>query len=379
MNPAASLLVPNTELNDTPQQLTAFLLNPPSTLGYNLRLALNSGGLESSAATPGYAPGNNPGFVYDASTQQLGFQGKMTQAILSALDSPTITVFAFNSAGNVMTTTGADGKEYFATKQVSFASQSTILALYAQSQTSTPANGSANIQSGLQIGGPGQFDITAASMDLGNSPGIISWGIYGAPYAPYQSLAPWTPSGAAVNVNVAGDITLLTSTIASIYGGNVTVNSGGSIYLSQGNFSAFAGANICYGIFTSGHSDVNVLAENNINIGGARIAAFDGGNISIASVHGNVNAGNGVNSLLIVPAIYQSANGSLDTSGHIDSPYPFGSGVVANSPGAGNRSPGDETLPGNITIHTPEGNITSTLGGIQQVALDGSVLWPDRP
>ena len=64
-------------------------------------------------------------------------------------------------------------------------------------------------------------------MDLGNSPGIISWGIYGAPYAPYQSLAPWTPSGAAVNVNVAGDITLLTSTIASIYGGNVTVNSGG--------------------------------------------------------------------------------------------------------------------------------------------------------
>ena len=91
---------------------------------------------------------------------------------------------------------------------------------------------------GFQIGGPGQFNISAASLDLGSSGGIISWGV-GSAFNPinYASLAPWTASGASINVNVNGDISLLTSTIASIYGGNVSVNCGGGLYLSQGNFA----------------------------------------------------------------------------------------------------------------------------------------------
>ena len=79
----------------------------------------------------------------------------------------------------------------------------------------------------------------------------------------------------------AGDISLLTSTIASIYGGDVTVNCGGALYLSQGNFALIPpGANVCYGIFTSGDSDVSVVAGQDINIGGARIATFNGGDVS---------------------------------------------------------------------------------------------------
>jgi hypothetical protein len=175
-------------------------------------------------------------------------------------------------------------------------------------------------------------------------------------------------------VNVTGDITLLSSTIASIYGGDVAVTSGGSVNLSLGNFALIpAGANVSYGIFTSGDSDVTVTAENDINIGGARIGTFNGGNVSVTSEHGNVNAGNGANSILVVPVIrFDPATGLLTTDAIAD-PRPFGSGIMAISPTAEYQAPGSSGLPGNITVNTPQGDIVSTLGGIQQFALNGSI------
>jgi hypothetical protein len=57
----------------------------------------------------------------------------------------------------------------------------------------------------------------------------------------------------------------------------------------------------------------------------------------------------------------------------IDDPRPFGSGIIAVSPSQRFVPPGASDLPGNITVATPEGNITSTLGGIQQYAMNGSI------
>ena len=97
---------------------------------------------------------------------------------------------------------GADGNYYFATTTASFVPPSSLEALYTQSLNSV--RDAQSQPPGFQIGGPGQFNINAASMDLGSSGGIISWGI-GSAFNPvnYASLAPWTPSGAAVNVNVS--------------------------------------------------------------------------------------------------------------------------------------------------------------------------------
>src|ERR1035441_911068 len=232
-----------------------------------------------------------------------------------------------------------------------------------------------SLSPGLQIGGPGQFNINAASLDLGSSAGIISWGI-GSAYNPvsYESLAPWTPSGAAVNVNVTGDISLLTSTIASIFGGDVAVNSGGGVSLSQGDFALIPPeANMAYGIWTSGHSDVSVVAAQDVNIGGARIGTFNGGNVFVESEHGSVNAGNGANSVLVVPVIRLDPATGLLISDSIASPRPFGSGIMAISPTAEYQAAGSSGLPGNITVNTPQGDIVSTLGGIQQFALNGSI------
>ncbi len=267
----------------------------------------------------------------------------------------------------------ADGNYYFATTTASFVPLTTLQQLYSQSLNS--AKDAQSQPPGFQIGGPGMFNINAAALNLGSSGGIMSWGI-GSAFNPvdYAFLAPETTSGAAVNVNVTGDITMLSSTIASIYGGNVSVNCGGGLYLSQGNFALIpAGANVCYGIFTSGGSAVSVVAGQDINVGGARIATFNGGDVSVTSEHGSVNAGNGANSILVVPVIRLDAATSQPISDSIASPRPFGSGIMAISPTAQYQVAGGTGLPGNITVSTPEGDIVSTLGGIQQFALNGNV------
>ena len=149
---------------------------------------------------------------------------------------------------------------------------------------------------------------------------------------------------------------------------------GARLSLSQGNFALIpAGANVSYGIFTSGNSDVSVVAGQDINIGGARIATFNGGDVFVTSEHGSVNAGNGANSILVVPVIRLDPATGLLTSDTIANPRPFGSGIMAISPTAQYQAAGSSGLPGNITVETPQGDIVSTLGGIQQFALNGTV------
>ena len=361
IDPNASLLVPPTILAGTPAQQTAYALA-------HLRLALKDGYQLQGA----YDPNANPGFIYDAATGQLGFQYQMNQNVLGAL-SGAVPVLKFDANGNVITQRGTDGQYYFATTTATLAPVGQLTALFNASQSSV-AN-SQNLSAGFQMGGPGQFILNADSLDLGSSGGIFSWGVASA-YNPvnYSYLAPWTPAGASIKVNVTGDISLLTSTIASIDGGNVMVTSGGSLYLSQGNFALIpVGANVSYGIFTAGHSDVIIDAGRDVDIGGARIATFNGGNITIVSEHGTVNAGNGANSILVIPTIYHDpVSGDLLT-GAINNPSPFGSGVLSVLPTGTYQAAGGNGLPGNITITTPQGNIISTLGGIQQYALNGSV------
>jgi filamentous hemagglutinin family protein len=362
VDPTVSLQVPANVLLMTPAQQTAYAYS-------NLRLVLREG----YQLHPGYDPDANPGFIYDPTTGQLGFQYQMPSSVLNALNKTAIPILELNQLGNVVLQRGADGNYYFATTTTSFVPPSSLQELYAQSLNSV--RDAQSQPPGFQLGGPGQLNINAASLDLGSSGGIMSWGISSA-FNPvnYASLAPWTPSGASVNVNVTGDISLLTSTIASIYGGGVSVNCGGGLYLSQGNFALIpAGQTVCYGIFTSGDSDVTVVAGQNINIGGARIGTFNGGNVFVESEHGSVNAGNGANSVLVVPVISLDPATGLLTTDQIANPRPFGSGIMAISPTAQYQAAGSSGLPGNITVNTPQGDIVSTLGGIQQFALDGSI------
>src|ERR1700687_1606281 len=102
-------------------------------------------------------------------------------------------------------------------------------------------------------------------MNLGPPLGVLSWGIGGPPgdnrrYAP---LAGSIDSGAAINLSLKGDLDMFTSTIASLYGGNVNVESKEG-KLNLGSQELFGQSRFAFGIYTSGHSDVHVTAAKDI-------------------------------------------------------------------------------------------------------------------
>ena len=279
----------------------------------------------------------NPGFVYDPATGLLGYQYQMNSYVRGILEGPlTAIVYQPNQPGVPDIYKAADGNYYFVTTPVSFVSASVIETLYQQSLTSV--HGATDLPLGFQIGGPGQFTINASSMDLGASQGIVSWGSsFGQSSGglDYSALANLTDNaGAAINVNVTGDLRMLTSTIATFNGGNVTISSGGAINLGLAGvpFQPSNAGNFAYGIYTAGAGDVNVTANGDINIDTARIATFNGGNIIVESYNGDINAGNGANLDLQVPFYLYDPRTGTASSGLIADPPLYGSGILALVP-----------------------------------------------
>jgi filamentous hemagglutinin family protein len=300
-------------------------------------------------------------FVYLPSSQQLGIRGPMSSSLLSALSTP-LTVLVVDAQGNPIITPGG----HILTTQYTFAPSSKLSDLWTASQIIPK-----DPPPGYQIGGPGKFVINAGSIDLGNTLGILSWGI-GGPLGDnrrYAALAGSAQSGAEIDVNVTGDLTMLTSTIASMYGGDVNVKStGGSLDL--GSQDLLGTSRFAFGIYTSGHSDVNVEAAGDVNINGSRIAAYNGGNVSVKSDHGDVNAGSG--GFVYVNVQLVSRDPTTGESVTKEDPI-YGSGIVAVSLPTQFQTPGGNPLPGNITVLTPEGDIVSSQAGILQLALDGNI------
>lgn len=369
---------------DLVAQITSFdALTAPGSNGLAYYLKANNYLLFPSDSNSGNF-GQNPGFLYDPTSHQLGFQGNMSTVLsptqIAALEGGTITVLVADAQGNPI----LDANGHLQVRTYTFSAAPDIASLDTESLDAASV---ASAPPGYQIGGPGTLDIHAGSINLGYTPGITSYG-FGGGYSSLEGLCGTLDSGgAAINVDVDGNLTMITSAIDSIDGGDVTVNAGGEIDISQGNFDFQTSK--CYGIYTSGHSDVSVTAEGDINIGSGCVGTFNGGNVFIESFDGDVNAGNGADKALFVYGTFLdpvtglpfiSTMGNLsDPSTLQKDPAPYGSGILAESPTAkyqtpgGNRAADGEMLPGNITVETPNGNILSGRGGISQFALDGSI------
>ena len=316
----------------------------------------------SSIGLLGLAPGQTDGFLYNPSTLQLGFQGRMSPQLYNLLTGP-LQVVQYGPDGVPLVQNGQ-----LVTEPVTFGGAAAINYLYNQSQ-SVPTSSSF----GYHIEGPGLFHIQAGSMDLGSSLGIISSGAYDiASGGLNPALAQIGGAGADIRLDLAGDLSMFTSRICSRAGGDITVNCGGSIDLGlqavgSSDNSAGAGA---FGIYTSAYSDVSVTARGDINVNGSRIAAFSGGNVFVESLEGTVYAGSGVNNAV------QVWKQMIDPSTGLPTDVPtslFGSGIVATSMEAMNRNPGDPALPGNITVLTPRGDIISDSAGILQMVIGGAL------
>jgi filamentous hemagglutinin family protein len=324
--------------------------------------------LLENAVVPGSGPNSaNAGSLfpnlflfYLPGTQQLGYYGIMTPAV-EALLLGSLQEKTYTPAGKVI----LDAQGNYVTTTVSFAADSgstqplyqAIQALYSASQNSIVSSAAPQ---GIIIGGPGQLDITAQSMDLGASEdGISSVGP-----AFNSALAKIATQGASIKIDLTGDLDMFASQISSWYGGAININVGGSIDAGLANLP-FQQSLTPHGIWTSDDSDISVIAQGNIDIDGSRIATYDGGNINVESVQGNVDAGSGsLNAILVNEVLVNPTTGAVTTP----TQQMAGSGILATTlPGA----PGSLEV-GNITVNTPQGNIDASLGGITQEPKNGN-------
>ena len=292
-------------------------------------------------------------FHYDPGTHSLTFQGRMSGEQLQALLNLQVAVLdqfgrpVLNPDGTVKTV------------PAEFISAALAQQLYVSSQD-IPSNPN----TGYVIGGGGRFDLTAHDLDLGATAGIISQG-------PRENaaLANYFTHGADINVNLTGNLNMFSTAIESLNGGGIAIYADGTINVGSSFFQP--DNSVARGIFTTdNHSDVSVIARSDININGSRIAAYDGGNVLVRSLTGNVDAGVGGRGSVTVEKIY------VDPVTHqilTYAPTIPGSGILATTfpPSLSPGFPASRATVGNILVETPRGNITANAGGIVQIPLNG--------
>ena len=292
-------------------------------------------------------------FYYDATTKTLTFQGRMTTDELEALLNLQVPVYDANGQPVV------DSNGNPVTQPAQFISASTLQSLFTATQ-SVPDNP----DSGFRLGGGGTFQITAGSLDLGATAGIVSEGV-----AENAALANYFTKGANIEVSVGGDLDMFSTTISSVNGGKISVSAGGNIDLGS---TVFVGNDeFARGIFSTDGGSVSVLAGGDIDINGSRIAAYDGGDATVVSQHGNVNVGTGGQGSAPVEELYVNPSTRAISSYTVTIP---GCGILATTfPRSLDPSfPTSQYTLGNILVEAPQGNITSTSAGIVQIPLNGS-------
>jgi filamentous hemagglutinin family protein len=270
---------------------------------------------------------------YDATSGMISFVGIMGSATEQSLLNPT----------------DANGNAIFTGTQLT-AWQATVIQLYSDSQSASLGD------NGLVLSGPGNFNIGANSIDLGISGGI-------SVTAPDSVLAAISPYGANINVATIGNLEMTSTKIANeSYLGGITLNVGGTLDVG-GQFTTFGDPDTAKGIFTTSGGDVFVTANSDVNVDSSRIAAYDGGNITIESKNGNVNAGTGGSGYVNMNAL------ELDPLTHELTSVPAtipGSGILATT------VPGSDAVLGNVLVETPNGNISASAGGVLQIPFNGS-------
>ena len=316
-------------------------------------LAVAYSPLTGSLATPGSLTSLASLFYYDPATQTLTFQGRMTTDEFQALLNLTVPVYAANGQPVL------EANRNPVTQTVPFVSPAVLQSLYAASQD-IPSDP----DSGYRLGGAGAFNITAASLDLGATAGIVSEGP-----AENTALANYFTRGADINVTLTGDLDMFSTTISCLNGGNINVQAGGTVNLGSTYFSG----NDAFprGIFSTDEGNVTVVAGGDIDINGSRIAAYDGGNVTVESLYGNVEVGAGGQGSATVEEFYVDPLTRVPASYTTTIP---GSGILATTfPVSLNPSfPTSQNAVGNILVETPQGNVTSTSAGIVQIPLNGS-------
>jgi filamentous hemagglutinin family protein len=326
---------------------------------------------------------------YNPDTQVLTYQnipGVSLKDILQLLQNLTVQVYKngvpqLDSNGNPVTTS------------VSVLTSATAQALLAQYNVENAFSG---IQAGLgppdgtygyTIGGGGEFNITARTIDLGTSAGIQSEGVAlytvrgSYPLAQLFGTGGVFDHGADITItttgnhsagetagDLVGDLDMYSSSIASLQGGNISIYAGGDVNAGSADFSV--NTTSVRGIYSTDQGNVFVYANGDINVNGSRIAVYDtrqdnssatpGGSVTVVSRNGNINAGSG-------------GSGFVNVSSYLVNPDQLVTADSSTIPGSGIMDV-SYTLPGNILVEAPNGTVNAAAGGILQLLLNGPPL-----
>ena len=252
---------------------------------------------------------------------------------------------------------------------------------------------------GLALAGGGAFNITARTIDLGTSGGIESQGVvYNAaenyPLAQLFGNGGAFTKGADVTVTttgnhtepnatsgeLAGDMDMTLSSIDSLFGGNITINASADLNAGQPNLNVNSQG--VRGIYTSSGGDLNITAKGNINVFGSRLTTFDGGNITVESLDGDINAGSGSSSPVSVSGYYEDPATLTVYSDSAQIPF---SGIAALTfpDRKQDNYPAPPPVIGNILVEAPNGtagtanpSIASDSAGILQLPIN-NIKYPD--
>lgn len=329
---------------------------------------------------------NTSGLSYNPNTRMLTIAGRMSGDLLKVLTQPYLYFVKYDANGLPEVQNGHFVLDPNPLPWTAFNSANyiEINKLYAESQGTQPVGVN---NGGYIVGGTGYFDVTANAISLGNSSGILSVGNGGGFFQgrDYSFLTPYIGSGATINVKATGtqqtvnritgetgpSLAMPASTIAALGGGDVTVTTpNSSMDLGSRDLADFEGqimnlTHLGLGIYTTGGGDVNVTALGDVNIDTSRIGTFNGGDVTVISQTGDVNAGSG-GSTFLVP-IYVFSPGAPYVGEQV-----YANGIVAETLRDPSKVPGGATEPGNIIVWTPQGDIIANLGGIKQEALNGT-------
>jgi filamentous hemagglutinin family protein len=155
----------------------------------------------------------------------------------------------------------------------------------------------------------------------------------------------------------AGDIDMIFSQIATSIGqSNIYIIAAGTLNVGQSALPTAGSTNANTGITTGGGGSINIFANGDVNVNESRIMTFYGGDITIWSDDGSINAGRGSSTAVsALPPKKEIQNGVLVT---VFSPPAIGSGIRAVTYGFNPPPTGD------IHLFAPNGIINAGEAGI---------------
>ena len=288
---------------------------------------------------------------YSLQTHQLTFRGRMTDEEHNFLLHPVV-----RSTDPLTGRVELDQLGNPIVVAAHFSDATVINQLFQDSQD-VPAFPTKN--GGLLIGGPGLFSLSARKIDLGITAGIRSL-VTALNPALARNADGSARRGADIKVTASEDLEMTSSQIASFNGGSIDVQAAGNI--NVGAQEQFTSDDTPKGIYSGSGGNVSVTAGGNIIVNGSRIASYDGGNVTVVSTGGNVDAGEGAKGFFsITSQQLNPVTGAIE----VRNDRFFGSGIVALT------RPDSASQVGDISV-TAGQDILANAGGILQLAFNHS-------